>query len=102
MSILYNKTGELYGRTRDVNWVQADALIDSFPCKIEPVQDVSDVTFDWMSAFEVYQVFSDNMDIVASNYIVIEGDKYEVKGVKRYDGIRRKYTISFVNKSQWS
>ena len=102
MSILYNKTGVIYTKTRNANQVSSYVEWDTIDCKIEPVQDISDTTFDWMSAFEVFQVFSDNMTIKASDKIIIDSTDYIVKWVKRYDGLRRAYTISFVQKSQWS
>jgi len=75
---------------------------DTIDCKIEPVQDISDVTFDGMSAFEVYQIFTDNMTIEVSNKIVIDSVSYVVKGVKLWDGKLRRYSICYVQKSQWT
>jgi len=102
MSILYNKIGVIYTRSINANQVKTYTVGATIDCKIEPVQDISDTTFDWMSAFEVFQVFSDDMTIKASDKIVIDSVEYIVKGVKRYDGIRRQYSISYVQRSQWT
>jgi len=102
MSILYNKTGVIRTRTVNAKQVKTRVVGDTIDCKIEPVQDVSDLWFDSASVFEVYQIFTDNTSIEVSNKIVIDSVSYIVKWIKKRDGKLRSYSICFVVKSQWT
>jgi len=79
MSILYNKIGVVYARTINSNQVKTYTPYATIDCKIEPVSKISDTTFDGMSAFEVFKVFSDDMSIKASDKIIIDTIEYIVK-----------------------
>ena len=102
MSILYNKTWVISTRSIDANQVKTWATGATIACKIEPVQDLAWTGLDGIAWFDVKQIFTDNMDVKISDKITIDSVDYNIKWVKHWDWLMRKYSICYAVAKEWN
>ena len=79
--MFYTKSGALYRRTTNANKVSSYPAtpITNFSCKVDPVQDTAGTGLESAPVYEVFQVFTDYMDVQSGDKIVIDSSTYLVK-----------------------
>ena len=69
----------------------------SWMWKIQPAQALIEWSFDWMGAFEVYEIYTDYMSVKIWDKIKIDWVNYYVKGREDFTWIIRNYTKCLCN-----
>jgi len=65
--------------------------------KLQPASDIIEWSFDWMSAFHVYNIYTEYMGIQIWDKIDVGWESYYVKWVEYFTWILRDHTKALVN-----
>jgi len=95
-TITIQRWSETAGESSYVN------LTTGVPCYIEPAEFEAAVNVDWQNTSDVFQMFSDNTNIIIWDKIIDKDSiSYKVKWTKLFDSMIWKHIECIILKQYW-